>query len=628
MKRVVVTVLLLATVVCYARVVGFDFIALDDPGYVTTNVRLAEGLSWDNTRWAFTTGRQANWHPLTWLSLMLDAELGGIRPPLFHLTNLLLHLLATLVLYGVFQRMNAAPWRNAFVAAVFALHPLHVESVAWVSERKDVLSGLFWMLTLWAWVRYAERPTPSRYSTVVVLFAMGLMAKPMLVTLPLVLLLLDYWPLGRMTGKRRDLFTRWGPLWDKLPLGLLALASAVITIYVQAAGGATSTLERLPLGTRTANALIAYVAYIGKALWPQALALPYPYRLEVLTPLRVSAAALLLAAITIAAVVSARRRPYLLVGWLWYVITLLPVIGLVQVGSQAMADRYTYVPLIGLSIIVAWGLPHHRAVAAVVLGVVLALAVRCYVQVGYWRDTVTLFSHGVAVTRDNATAHNVLGLGLAATGRNDEALAHYRQAVAILPSHIDANVNLGAALARNGLTDDAIARYEIALRQAPDDPTILGNLAAAYIAQGRMKEAAIRLSRALVADPENALNHRRLATILALEGDDDEAMRHFRTALETDPGETEARIGLATVLMTRGDLAGAEEQFLEVLRRSPDLPAAHKNLGVVYARQGRFTDAVRHFTDALRLAPGDEGIRRNLERARRMAGADDTQESP
>ncbi len=614
------------TLAVYLQVAGFDFVRLDDPGYVSDNARVLSGLGGDNLRWAFTTTAQANWHPLTWLSLMLDAELGGGDPAWFHLTNLALHLINTLLLFQVFRGMTGASWRSGFVAMVFALHPQHVESVAWVAERKDVLSTLFWMLTMLAWARYARRPGPARYLPVPVLLTLGLMAKPMLVTLPLVLLLLDIWPLGRAAaaaGRHR--------VWDKLPLALPVLGSAIVTLWAQSAGGAVSTLERLPLASRLGNAVLAYAAYIGKLFWPSALALPYPYRPESITPGRVALAALLLVAVSAAVWLAARRRPWLAVGWAWFVVTLLPVIGIVQVGAQAMADRYSYVPTIGLSIMIAWGVPalfearvrraavRRTTLAVLSAAVTLALGAASYVQVSHWRDTVTLFTHTLAVSPDNAVAHSLLGSALQDQGRLDEALAHHREAVRIAPGYVEARVNLGAALAAAGRPEEAVREYRAALRSRPGDRTALTNLGAALLQQGRLEEAEPWLRRALATAPEDVATQRRLGTVLALRGDAPGAVEHLGRVLRAEPDDVETLVTLGTVLMRSGDLEGAATRFERALRLAPDHVAAHKNLGVVRARQRRYEDAVEHFSAVLRLDPTDETAARNLERARELA---------
>jgi Flp pilus assembly protein TadD len=561
--------LALLVLAVYGQVVGFEFVGLDDPGYVTENERVQRGLTPGNAGWAFTTFTQANWHPLTWLSLMLDADLGGGGPGVFHLTNLLLHLANTLLLFYLLSRMTGKAWRSAFVAAVFAVHPLHVESVAWISERKDVLSALFWMLAVLAYVRYVEKPNAVRYGLVLGAFALGLMTKPMLVTLPLALVLLDVWPLGRVRTGGRDSGATLRVLWEKIPLFAMSAASAAVTLLAQSAGGAVGALETFPLGVRVANALVSYVAYIGKTIWPAGLAVPYPYDPGSITFGRVLVSALVVVAVSIVCVRLHRNRPYLLVGWLWFLITLLPVIGLVQVGTQAMADRYTYVPHIGLFVAIVWafgdlagafvrGVAARRALCGIVsASVIAALSLCAFSQAGHWRDSNRLFNRALEVTRRNAVAHNGLGLVLYEDGRHDEAIAQYREAVRISPRYVTAHINLAAALIESGRLEEAIDSYREALRHRPGDPVAREGLA------GQL-------------------------------------------------------VNLGVSRMRSGDSERAEAAFRETLALDPDNASAHKNLGVILARRGDLAGAVVHFRESVRLNPEDEGATRNLQRAEAM----------
>ncbi len=628
--------LAVATLVVYARVVGFEFIGLDDASYVASNPFVLSGLTRDGIAWAFTTTYQANWHPLTWISLMIDADLGGKGPWLFHLTNVLLHLANTLLLFHVLLGMTSAPWRSAFVAALFAVHPLHVESVAWITERKDVLSTLFWLLAMLAYVRYVERPGTRRYVLVAAAMALGLLAKSMLVTLPLVLLLLDWWPLrrfpaGSVPGRGAPKGGAWGPIREKAPLVALSLISSVVTVYAQSAGGALGGREAFPLGRRLANAVISYGAYIGKMFWPTKLAVPYPLIPGAATPGRLLAAAVLLVAVSALAYRAARRRPYLAVGWLWYLVTLVPVIGLVQVGIQSMADRYTYVPLIGPFVMVAWGLPdalqgivrsrvRRRAILAGAGGVaVLALMGCAYVQAGRWRNTSELFTHVVSVTELNATAHNALGLDLYEKGRPEDAIAHYREAIRIAPGFDLAYANLGAALSRTGKTDEAIAAYREAFRLRLESPGLRRTVAGLLMTEGRVDEAVAEITKAMGDAPGDVSLRKALGSILARQGRNPEAMAEFRAVLREKPDDAEALGNLGTLLMKQGNLEEASARFAEALRIEPDNVPAHKNLGVILARQGNYGAAIAHFTDALRVRPEDEGIRKNLDRAKDLA---------
>ena len=428
--------LIAVNVFVYATVWHHDFVAWDDPDYITKNPNVSHGLTWRAAWWALTTGYAANWHPLTWLSHMLDVQLYGLHAGPHLITNLALHIGSAILLFGLLHQMTGALGRSAFVATLFSVHPLHVESVAWASERKDVLSTLFWMLTLWAYVGYTRQPGLRRYVVVVVLFGLGLMAKPMLVTLPFVLLLLDYWPLNRVSlGAGQNW---WRLVREKLPLLLLAAASSIVTYLVQREGGAVRGLEALPLNLRLTNAAVSYVGYIAKMLWPVRLAAFYPF-VRSMPVWWAPGSILILAVVSLAVVKGARRYPYAGVGWLWYVGTLVPVIGLVQVGGQSMADRYTYVPYIGLFVILAWGLPdllsgwRYRRIA---LPVAAAFAVAACMlvarsQVQSWSNSIALWSHAIEVTNDNYRAHSNLANFLSDRGEVAVAIGHYNEALRI-----------------------------------------------------------------------------------------------------------------------------------------------------------------------------------------------------
>jgi protein O-mannosyl-transferase len=504
-----------ANLVVFWPVRQYEFVNFDDHTYVSQNPHVQSGLSWPGLVWAFQAGYAANWHPLTWLSHMLDVQIFGLRPGPHHLVNLLFHLANTLLLFLLFHKLTGALWRSAFVAALFALHPLHVESVAWIAERKDLLSTFFGLLAIWAYVSYVEKsnlrsltfkvqgsrfnvqrsefevpaphwPSSILYLLSLLLFALSLMCKPMLVTLPFLLLLLDYWPLGRLSLKTQNskLKTLFSLLREKVPFLALSIASSVITVHAQKAGQALLSVDALPLWPRVANALVSYVRYIGKALWPSHLALPYPY-LEA-WPL----ATVLLAVVTVAggsfiALRCVRRRPYFTVGWFWYLGTLVPVIGLVQVGPQAMADRYTYLPMVGLFLGIVWTItelssrwPHRsRILACAVVVLLLLCAVGSHRQLAHWQNSVTLFERAVAVTTRNYLAHHDLGEALEKQGRLDDAKSHLVAALEIRPDLPQAHYELGLVLFRQGHTGEAIAHYREALRLRPGWEGPLNNLA-------------------------------------------------------------------------------------------------------------------------------------------------------
>ncbi len=458
----------------------------------------------------------------------MDYQLYGLEPRGYHLTNLFLHVVSVVLLFVALRAMTGARWPSALVAALFGIHPLHVESVAWVSERKDVLSALFWMLTLWAYARYAGRPHWTRYAPVVALFLLGLLAKPMLVTLPFVLLLLDYWPLGRLTDATGRLTPhRLRPLvLEKLPLFALAAAASVITYVAQSAGGAVAGLERFPFSVRVMNAVVTYLSYLTKMIWPADLAIRYPHPGGALPVWQAGAAGIVLVAVSIA-VVASRRKPYLAVGWFWYVGTLVPVIGLVQVGDQAMADRYTYLPLVGVFVIIAWCTadlvasrrPLRPAVAGLALASLIGLMIGARIQVGYWRDGITLYERTLAVSSGDALLHYNLANELRERGRGDEALAHYSDAIRLNPNYTAAYTNAGPVLATQGRIDEAIASYAVALRIDPNLAEAHNNLGMLLAEAGRIDEAIAEFSAALRLKPDLAGARRNLDIARALQVD-------------------------------------------------------------------------------------------------------------
>jgi tetratricopeptide (TPR) repeat protein len=499
MKLILAGALLLLVAFCFAPLARNGFINYDDDKYVTANP-LLEGTVTPNTfRWAFTTFRAANWHPLTWISHQADVALFGFNPRGHHLTSLALHAANTLLLFLLLLRWTGSTWRSAFVSTLFGIHPLHVESVAWVAERKDVLSTLFLFLTLLAYGRYAARSSRANYSAVAILFTLGLLAKPMLVTLPLLLIVLDYWPLGRLGASSRRAPGRSLPapaalLAEKIPLVALAALSGLMTLAAQTRGGAVKTLEDYPFGIRLANAVVSVVRYLEKTLWPKSLAVFYPHPGGTLSAAAVAAAALLVVAVTLAAVRAAPRRPYALAGWGWYLVTLSPVLGLVQVGYQAMADRYTYIPLTGLFVAAVWTVGDlakpwrlgREVLAAAAVALVLLLTATTRSQVRVWQNGVSLFEHALAVTDDNYVAHDNLAAELERQGRTREAMRHTLEALRIYPDREPQRyLRFGKALMAEGLLDEAVEVFEKAVIMNPADPSAARLLAAARAAAGR-----------------------------------------------------------------------------------------------------------------------------------------------
>ncbi len=551
MHLMVCLLLALITLSVYWQVGNHKFIEFDDGTYITRNPNLGRGLNLDFFSWSLTSTYAANWHPLTWLSHALDIQIFGMEPGGHHLTNVFFHILNTLLLFLVLRRMTNALWQSAFVAALFALHPLHVESVAWVSERKDVLSTFFLMLTLWGYTRFVEHPGTGRYLMVVVFFILGLMAKPMLVTLPFILLLLDYWPLKRFMSDK----PATGKLvLEKVPFFILSIISCIITYFAQQSGDAVRSLNHYPLITRIANALVSYVTYTIKMVWPYDLAILYPHPLF-LPWWKIAGAGLLLLSVSLLAVRASRRYPYFAVGWLWYLGTLVPVIGLVQVGVQALADRYTYVPLIGLFIIIAWGIPeffsqlHNRKKVLTITTVILLafLTATTLLQVRRWASSITIFEHTICKTNNNYVIHNNLGNAFSDIGRLDEAMASYAESLRINPEYPKAYKNMGIILAKQGQLNKAIMHFSQALKAFPGDANVHQNLGLAFAKQGRMDEAIRCFSAVLRINPGNPEAHNNLGAAFMYKGNALEAIKHFQDALRINPYNARAHSNLKKV---------------------------------------------------------------------------------
>ncbi len=612
--------LVFAVLVVFFQTSNHDFINFDDDEYVRENEHVYGGLTREGIVWAFTTFHSANWHPLTWLSHMLDCQLYDLKPRGHHLTNVFLHAATAILLFLTFRRMTGALWPSAWVAAVFAIHPLRVESVAWVAERKDVLSGFFFMLTLWFYACYVERPASwGRYLLVVASYALGLMAKPMLVTLPFVLLLLDYWPLGRFgplrSANRKDEADVPQPdrrllrlLVEKIPLFVLAAASCVVTLAAQS--GAIRSLEQVAFPERLANAAVSYVAYLGKMFYPSGLAVLYPLPKDPPPVWETVAAVALLLAISTAVFTVRRKCPYLVVGWLWYLGTLAPVIGLVQVGSQKMADRYTYLPQIGLYTALAWGAIeaartwHWRrwCFAAVPALVVVGLIGCAWQQTRHWRNSNTLWTHTLACTSLNPIAHYDLAQFLAVHGQADRAIAEYQKALELNPGSYEAHTSLGVALAGHGQTDEAMAHYRKALEINPNYAKANNNLGVALAARREFDEAIKHYQKALANEPDYAEAHYNLGLALGRRGQFDEAIPHYRKAIEIKPGYIDARYMLGNALAGSGKIDESIDQFRKVLELKSDYAEAHYYLGLALANRGSLGEAIEQYKMALDLA--------------------------
>jgi protein O-mannosyl-transferase len=693
--------LFLAVLGVFLRTLGNDFVQYDDPDYVVENGHVQSGLTWATFGWSFRSTAAFNWHPVTWLSHALDCQLFSMKPWGHHLTSVLLHALNSLLLFLVFERMTRAFWRSLAVAALFGLHPLHVESVAWVAERKDVLSAFFFLLTLAMYVRYVERRTQEKgegrrekaaggtergawsveqgagkeqkaesrkqkkeraaegdagaFSTLSYLpssifyvgsllcFALGLMSKPMLVTLPFVLLLLDYWPLQRFQIENQKSKIK-NLLVEKIAFLLLAAASCAVTFVVQNRSGAVRTMVSFPSGARLENALVSYDRYLGKLFWPTDLSVFYPHP-GYWPAGMVVLSAVLLAAVSISVVVFRKPAPYLLTGWFWFAGTLMPVIGLVQVGEQAMADRYCYLPSIGIFMMLAWGAPsliqswsrrwlvltvrrrrdglQGRSAPLAVLGVAVLVgcAALSWKQIGYWQNGESLFRHALAVTDEssatgispaNAVIHLGLGYALLQSGGLSEAITQFEAALRCNPQSAKAHDDLGIALSRTGRVADAIPHFQAALRLSPKDAKAHSNLGMALQAQGRLSEAVGELEHAVSLNPNNAEARNNLAMALGRSGRLDEAIGQLQQSLVLNPNNAPARNNLGIALARRGRLDEAMAQFDLALILRPDSPETRVSLAKVLFGKGRRDEAVRQLNEALRLRPDYPEAQRQL----------------
>ena len=593
MLHAVISLALVAAVLAvYSRVATHEFISLDDPIWITDNERVQQGLTFENIPWAFRVVLDGNWVPLTWLSHMAVVEVFGVNAGAHLLINVVLHALNSMLLFLVLAHMTRRIWPSALVAALFALHPLHIESVAWVTERKDVLSTFFWMLTLLAYSRYAQRPGPGRYVAVAALFTLGLLAKPMLVTLPCVLLLLDFWPLQRTAERSESSSSNLGRLViEKLPLLAIAACIAAVTIETQRRGGAMDLLGPVSALTRLMNAAAAYAIYFRQTFWPFDLAVFYPRHAEPALKDYALLGAALVAMALMAAAVLWKRRPYVAIGWLWYLGTLIPVIGLVQVGQQAHADRYTYVPLIGLFIVCAWTLADlvqarpklRRGAAAIAVTLLLALSLRTWDQLSHWRNSETLFYHALNVTPKNSNAHGHYAFALLQTDNLDGAIYHLREALRLR-------------------TDRSAVLY------------IYTGLADAFLRQGNTLEAQWALYNALELDPHNEDARLHLANTLLAEEDFAGAADQFARIVEANPQHVAGRINLAIALTRLGNPAEAEAHFLQVMRLKPGDAEAHYNYSMLLLQSARVSEATHHLRETLRSEPGHSEAQRQLDR--------------
>jgi Flp pilus assembly protein TadD len=605
----------------FGQTVGHQFVTYDDPQYVYENAKVAAGLSLESVLWAFTHTVGGNWHPLTAISHMLDCQLYGLKPAGHHFTNVLLHTIAVILLFLVVRAMTGSLWRSAFVATLFAIHPLHVESVAWISERKDVLSAVFFMLTLGAYLRYVEAPSLTSYIFVLLAFALGLMSKPMLVSVPFVLLLLDYWPLKRLAreapAKRghertvencastRRIFR------EKIPLLLLSFASCAATLLAQR--HFIDPIGHLSLMDRLCNAAVATVVYLRQLVWPSGLSVFYPHPRQSLSVVQVLVAALFLIAVSTAAFMSRRKHPYFLTGWFWFLAMLVPVSGIVQVGEQAHADRYMYLPQIGLYIIVTWFIAdivsswRHRRI---LLGTAMASSIvllmyPAWKQTSYWRDGRTLWTHALAVNPQNDTALiSLCDLDLR-ENRLEDAIFHARKAAEIRPDSADAHSRLGVALAASGRNEEASIHFQKALDTHQIRPRVHYNLATLLLDSGHLDEAIAEFQKELQIQPEFVEAHNNLGIALTSKGELAEALAHFEKAVELDPHLPKVHHNIAMILLRQGQLDQAIAHLQKELQVSPASAEAHNDLGIAWSQQGRIDEAISEWQKTVELQPGN-----------------------
>ena len=665
--------LALAVLIVFGQTAHFGFVNYDDQLYVSDNAKVTNGLSLQGVAWAFSHAACNFYHPLTMISLMLDYQLHGLHPGGYHLTNVLIHAASAILLFLIVRQMTGALWRSAFVAAVFAIHPLRVESVAWVSERKDVLATFFFMLTIGAYVHYARDPNSlGRYLMVAGLFVLGLLCKPTAVALPFGLLLLDYWPLNRFTPPtptratappipQADYFGIPKRLiLEKVPLVVLAAVACVVTYFAE--GEVVMSIAKIPVPTRIGNVLLSYVVYLRQMVWPAGLAAFYPYPQKSPPLWEIGLAFLLLAGISGGVLAFWRKRPWLLAGWFWYLGMMVPVIGIVQLGVFAHADRNTYLPQIGLYVLLAWavadwsaGWKHRRMVLGGLMMVVIgALTVCARIQTSYWRDSeslwaralacapanilacrnlgaalvehgkldeaVTLYKRALEIKLDSAETHDSLGDALDKKGELNEAMEQYRIALAINPAYADAHYNLGNALVKCGNLEEAVAHYRKVLEINPDYLDARMNLGLALAKSGQMAEAIAQYQKTLEINPRYAKAHCNLGDALLQQGHADEAVACFQRALEIQPDYAKAHYDLANVFFDQGHLDQAIAHYQKALEADPALVEAHFNLGNAFLNSGRFDEAVAHYKKVLELHPGYGGALNNLGTAYNQLG--------
>ncbi len=618
--------LALVTIALYWPAMSHGFVNYDDNLYVTENPHVQGGLNWAGVKWAFSNPVAANWHPLTMLSHMLDCQLFGLKPWGHHLTSVLLHAVNTVLVFLLLQRLTGAVWRSLLVAALFGVHPLHVESVAWVAERKDVLSTFFGLLTILAYGRYVEKSavrspqSGAFYGLALLFYALGLMSKPMLVTLPFVMLLLDYWPLGRVSSVECRVSRARHLVVEKVPFFALAVVMSIVTFVVQKQTHTLMAVENLSLGARSGNALISYCRYLGKLFWPADLAVFYPH--PGYWPVeQVLLAGGLIIGITVLLFMKRGRYPFLLMGWLWFCGTLVPVIGLVQVGEQAMADRYAYIPSLGVLILAIWGAYEltrrwrYHVIALSVAGcaaIILCLGLTRQ-QLGYWQDSEMLFRHVLEVADNNYFVHYNLGNAFDEKGQTDEAINQFQEAIRLKSAFAKAHNNLGIALFKKGQIEEAIGQFQEAIRLDPESIRAHNNLGNALLGKkDQIDEAISQFQEVIRLDPESIRAHNNLGNALLKKDQIDEAISQFRETIRLDTDDAEAHFNLGIALFKKDQIDEAISQLQEAVRLKPDSAKAHNNLGNALLQKDRIDEAISQYQKAIRLAPDFADAHYNL----------------
>ncbi|MCX5849222.1 MAG: tetratricopeptide repeat protein [Deltaproteobacteria bacterium] len=605
-KLIIYIVLTVVTLAVFWQVNQYTFINFDDNLYVTENSHIKSGITLEGFRWAFGTKYLGLWNPLVWLSFMLDYQLYGLNASGYHVTNLILHIMSTLLLFWLLNRMTGAVWKSAFVAAVFALHPLHVESVAWIAERKDVLSAFFWMLTLCLYVYYTEKPVIRRYLLVLFSFVCALMSKPMVVTLPVIMILLDYWPLGRFESKKDNLII-W-QLKEKIPFFILSAVLVIVTLY----NPNDSSPKLFPLGSRIANAPVAFVTYLEKTFWPHDMAIFYPFPSHI--PIwQIIGASLLIIFISAVVIAMAKRLPYLFVGWMWYAITIVPVIGIIHISYYAMADHYHYLPSVGIAIMLAWGIPalikseeiKRKILFPAGIITLAIMAVLTWKQCGYWKNSITLFNHALQVTKNNYIVHGHLGVALFTKGKTEEAIDHYNKALRITPCYSDTYNNRGIAYYELGKYQQAIEDYNVAIHLNQEYAQAYNNRGLVYSRIGKYQQAIEDYNVAIYLNPEYADAYYNRGIVYNNLGQYQRAIEEYSEAIRLKKDYADAYNNRGTIYGKHRQYQLAIEDFNKAILLKSDYANAYYNRGRAYNIMGQYQSSIENYNETIRLKPDD-----------------------